>query len=154
MTEQDFEKKRVLFICVHNSGRSQMAEAFLNALAGDRFQAESAGFNPTRVYPLVIKAMHEAGMDLSKNQTQSVFKLYQQGKLFDYVITVCEESTENQCPMFPGVTRRLNWPFDNPESFEGTHEEKLKQVTRVRDEIRTRIESWVQQSDRGKESVG
>jgi len=154
MTEQDFEKKRVLFICVHNSGRSQMAEAFLNALAGDRFQAESAGFDPTRVYPLVIKAMHEIGIDLSRNRTQSVFKLYQQGKLFDYVITVCEESTENQCPMFPGVTRRLNWPFDNPESFEGTHEEKLKQVKRVRDEIRARIESWVQQSNRGKESVG
>jgi len=132
MTEQHFEKTRVLFICVHNSGRSQMAEAFLNALAGDRFQAESAGFNPTRVYPLVIEAIHEAGMDLSKNQTQSVFKLYQQGKLFDYVITVCEESAENQCPVFPGVARSLEWPFENPESFEGTHEEKLRQVKRVR----------------------
>jgi arsenate reductase len=153
MTEQFSEKIRVLFICVHNSGRSQMAEAFLNGLAGNRFQAESAGFNPTRVYPLVIKAMHEAGMDLSKNQTQSVFKLYQEGKLFDYVITVCEESAENQCPVFPGVTRRLNWPFDNPEGFEGTHEEKLKQVKRVRDEIRARIESWLQELDGGERSV-
>ena len=154
MKEQFSEKIRVLFICVHNSGRSQMAEAFLNGLAGDRFQAESAGFNPTRVYPLVIEAMHEAGMDLSKNQTQSVFKLYQQGKLFDYVITVCEESTENQCPMFPGVTRGLNWPFDNPESFEGTHEEKLKQVKRVRDEIKARIGSWLQELDGGERPVG
>jgi len=134
---------------VHNSGRSQMAEAFLKALAGDRFQVESAGFSPTRIQPLVIKAMHEAGVDLSKNQTRSVFKLYQEGKLFDYVITVCEESAENQCPLFPGVTRRLNWPFDNPEVFEGTHEERLEQVKRVRDEIRARIEVWVQELDGG-----
>lgn len=152
MTDQHFEKIKVLFICVHNSGRSQMAAAFLNALAGDRFEAESAGFDPTRIYPLVVTAMQEIGMDLSKKQTQSVFKLYQEGKLFDYVITVCEESAENQCPMFPGVTRRLNWPFDNPEAFEGTYEEKLNQVKRVRDEIRARIESWVQQLDGGGDS--
>jgi arsenate reductase (thioredoxin) len=131
-----------------------MAAAFLNALAGDRFQAESAGFNPTRINPLVIKAMHEVGMDLSKNETRSVFKLYQEGKLFDYVITVCEESSENQCPVFPGVTRRLNWPFDNPEAFEGTHEEKLKQVRRVRNEIRARIEKWVRELDGGRRWVG
>jgi len=149
MTDERSEKLRVLFICVHNSGRSQMAEAFLKALAGDRFQVESAGFSPTRIQPLVIKAMHEAGVDLSKNQTRSVFKLYQEGKLFDYVITVCEESAENQCPLFPGVTRRLNWPFDNPEVFEGTHEERLEQVKRVRDEIRARIEVWVQELDGG-----
>jgi len=154
MTDQHSEKTRVLFICVHNSGRSQMAAAFLNALAGDRFQAESAGFNPTRINPLVIKAMHEVGMDLSKNQTRSVFKLYQEGKLFDYVITVCEESSENQCPVFPGVARRLNWPFDNPEAFEGTHEEKLKQVRRVRNEIRARIEKWVRELDGGRRWVG
>jgi len=154
MTDQRTEKVRVLFICVHNSGRSQMAESFLNALAGDRFEAESAGFDPTRIYPLVIKAMHEIGMDLSKNQARSVFKLYQEGKLFDYVITVCEESSEDQCPMFPGVTRRLNWPFDNPEAFEGSHEEKLNQVKRVRDEIRARIEKWFQPSDRGEDLLG
>jgi arsenate reductase len=130
-----------------------MAEAFLNAMAGDRFEAESAGFDPTRVYPLVIKAMHEVGIDLSKNQTQSVFKLYQEGNLFDYVITVCEESAENQCPVFPGVARRLNWPFDNPEAFEGTHEEKLEQVKRVRDEIRARIEAWLQELDGGERSL-
>lgn len=145
MTMQHEERIRVLFICVHNSGRSQMAEAFLNALAGDRFEAESAGFDPTRVYPLVINAMHEAGIDLSKKKTQSVFKVYQEGRLFDYVITVCEDSSENQCPVFPGVTRRLNWPFDNPEAFEGTQEERLKEVKRVRDEIRAKIEGWVKE---------
>lgn len=154
MTEERSEKIRVLFICVHNSGRSQMAEAFLKALAGDRFQAESAGFSPTRIHPLVINTMHGAGIDLSKNRTQSVFKMYQEGKLFDYVITVCEESAENQCPLFPGVTRRLSWPFDDPESFEGTHEQRLEQVKRVRDEIRARIEAWIQELDDSVRSVG
>ncbi|MCF8130088.1 MAG: arsenate reductase ArsC [Deltaproteobacteria bacterium] len=150
MTSNRSQKLRVLFICVHNSGRSQMAEAILNELAGDRFTAESAGFNPTRINPLVTEVMGETGIDLSKNRTQSVFKLYQDGNLYDYVITVCEESTENQCPLFPGVTRRLNWPFDNPEAFEGSHEEKLKQVRRVRDEIKAKIGEWLQEIRDGK----
>jgi len=150
MTENRSEKLRVLFICVHNSGRSQMAEAFLNDMAGDRFQPESAGFHPTRINPLVVEVMGEAGIDLSNSQTRSVFKLYQAGNLYDYVITVCEESTENQCPLFPGVTRRLNWPFDNPEAFEGTREEKLDQIRRVRDEIKARIGAWLLEMGDGK----
>jgi len=144
------EKLRVLFICVHNSGRSQMAEAFLNDMAGDRFQSESAGFRPSRINPLVVEVMGEAGIDLSRKETQSVFKLYQDGNLYDYVITVCKESTENQCPLFPGATRRLNWPFDNPEAFEGNHEQKLEQVRRVRDEIKARIAEWLQKRDDAK----
>lgn len=154
MRDKRSEEIRVLFICVHNSGRSQMAEAFWKALAGDRFHVESAGLSPTRIQPLVINAMHEAGIDISKNQARSVFKLYQEGKLFDYVITVCEESAENHCPLFPGVTRRLNWPFDDPGGFEGTHEERLEQVKRVRDEIRARIEAWLRELDGGMRSVG
>jgi len=147
MTAERSEKFRVLFICVHNSGRSQMAEAFLNALAGDRFHAESAGFRPTHIHPLVVEAMQEKGIDISKNETRSVFKVYQDGRLYDFVITVCEESSENECPLFPGVTTRLNWPFDNPEAFEGTHEERLIQVKRVRDEIRARVEAWINDFD-------
>ncbi len=143
MVENGERKRRVLFICVHNSGRSQMAEAFLKSLAGNRFEVESAGLEPTHVNPLVIEAMREAGMDLSKNRTESVFKLYQEGRLFDYVITVCDKTTEKQCPLFPGVTRRLNWPFDNPEEFEGSHEEKLTRVRHLRDEIKARIETWL-----------
>ena len=143
MSTERSEKIRVLFICVHNSGRSQMAEAFLNHMAGDRFQSESAGFRPTRINPLVVEAMGEIGLDISQNETRSVFKLFQYGNLYDYVITVCEESTENQCPIFPGVTRRLNWPFENPETFKGTHAEKLTQVKRVRDEIKSRVASWL-----------
>ena len=151
MTKPRSRRVKVLFICVHNSGRSQMAEAFLNDMAGDRFEAESAGFHPTRVHPLVVEAMGESGIDISTKGTQSVFELYQEGRLFDYVITVCEESAENQCPTFPGITRRLNWPFDNPESFEGTDEERLGQVKRVRDEIKTKIEIWVKEIARDKE---
>jgi arsenate reductase len=143
MMGTDDNRQRVLFICVHNSGRSQMAEAFLNALAGDRFIAESAGLKPTRIHPLVVEVMNEAGLDLSPNTADSVFECYKEGRLYDYVITVCRESVENQCPMFPGIARRLNWPFDNPEDFRGTHEEKLVQVRRVRDEIRKAIETWV-----------
>ena len=144
------EKIRVLFICVHNSGRSQMAEAFLNDMAGDRFRSESAGFRPTHINPLVVEVMGEAGFDLSKNRTQSVFNLYQDGNLYDFVITVCEESTENRCPLFPGVTRRLNWPFDNPEAFEGSHEQKLKQVRKVRSEIKNKIGEWLQEMSDGR----
>lgn len=147
MPTERSEKIRVLFICVHNSGRSRMAEAFLNEMAGDRFHSESAGFKPTRINPLVVEAMRETGVDLSRNRTRSVFSLYQDGNLYDYVITVCEESTENQCPLFPGITHRLNWPFDNPEAFEGSHEEKLNQVRRVRDEIKSRIEVWLEELD-------
>jgi arsenate reductase len=149
MSSPRSEKIRVLFICVHNSGRSQMAQAFLNHMAGDRFQSEGAGFRPTRISPLVVEAMEEIGLDLSKNETRSVFKLYQDGNLYDYVITVCEESTENKCPLFPGVTRRLNWPFDNPETFEGSHGEKLTQVKRVRDEIKSRLASWLTEMNYG-----
>lgn len=143
MSEAQGQKQRVLFICVHNSGRSQIAEAFLKAMAGDRFEVVSAGLDPTQIQPLVVEAMRESGMDLSKNRTQSVFNLYKQGKLFDYVITVCDASTEKQCPLFPGVTQRLNWPFENPEAFEGTHDERLAQVRRLRDEIKAKIEEWI-----------
>ena len=143
MTENGNEKQRVLFICVHNSGRSQIAEAFLKSLAGDRFEVESAGLDPTHILPLVVEAIGEVGLDLSKNRVQSVFKLYQEGRLFDYVITVCDETTEKKCPLFPGVTQRLNWPFDNPEAFEGNHEEKLDRIRHLRDEIKTRIDTWL-----------
>jgi arsenate reductase len=120
-----------------------MAEALLSALAGDSFIAESAGLRPTRIHPLVVEAMDEIGFDLSKKETKSVFTFYQEGRLYDYVITVCKEAIERECPVFPGITKRLNWPFDNPEAFEGSHEEKLARVKRVRDEIRSKIEQWI-----------
>lgn len=136
-------EQKVLFICIHNSGRSQMAEAFLNALAGERFYAESAGFRPAAVLPSVIEVMQEKGIDLSSKKTNSVFELFRQGRMYDFVITVCDDSDEKECPVFPGITKRLNWPFPDPERLTGTSEEKLSQLRNIRDRIKDRIEDWV-----------
>ncbi len=136
------QKKNVLFICVHNSARSQMAEAFLKKLAGDQFYAESAGLEPTSVNPLVIEVMRETGIDLSEKTAQSVFDLFKKGRLFDYVITVCDDAAEDKCPLFPGICHRLHWPFPDPEHLTGTQEEKLHSLRKIRDSIRSRIEEW------------
>ncbi|MFP4573973.1 MAG: arsenate reductase ArsC, partial [Desulfobacterales bacterium] len=131
-------KKRVLFICVHNSARSQMAEAFLKQEAKESVEVESAGFEPTKLNPLAVAAMDEVGLDISGNKPQSVFELFKEGRLYTEVITVCDEGAE-KCPVFPGLSQRLHWPFDDPAGFEGTWEEKLEQTRRVRDEIREKI---------------
>jgi arsenate reductase len=135
--------KSVLFICIHNSARSQMAEAFLNKLAGDRFQAESAGLEPGTLNPLAIEVMREAGIDISKNKTKSVFDFYKQGKLYDYVITVCSEADSERCPIFPGNAVKLHWSFDDPASFKGSWEERLVRTRSVRDQINDKIEQWI-----------
>ncbi|MGE0085596.1 MAG: arsenate reductase ArsC [Desulfococcaceae bacterium] len=137
------QKKNVLFICVHNSARSQMAEVFLNELAGKNFHAESAGLEPTSVNPLVIEVMGETGIDLSEKTAQSVFDIFKKGRLFDYVITVCDDAAEGKCPIFPGICQRLHWPFPDPEQLTGTHEEKIASLRKIRDSIRSRIEEWV-----------
>ncbi len=103
------EKIKVLFVCVHNSARSQMAEAFLNQLAGDKFKAESAGLEPGTLNPLVVEVMKEIGIDISHNQTKSAFDFFKQGRLFNFVITVCDSASAERCPIFPGVTQRLGW---------------------------------------------
>ena len=136
------EKQNVLFICVHNSARSQMAEAWLNHLCGDRFVAQSAGLEPGVINPLVAEAMREVGIDLSKKKTRAVFDVWKSGQLFQYVVTVCADAEAQGCPIFPGVTTRLRWPFPDPSKVSGTHEEKLRQVREIRDHIRTRIEEW------------
>ena len=135
-------KKRVLFICVHNSARSQMAEAFLKQEAGESVEVESAGLEPTKLNPLAVAAMDEVGLDISKNRPQSVFELFKEGRLYTEVITVCDEGAE-KCPVFPGLSQRLHWPFDDPAVFEGTWEEKLEQTRSVRDEVRKKIHEWL-----------
>jgi arsenate reductase len=136
-------KKRVLFLCIHNSARSQMAAAYLKLLAGDRFEVESAGIEPGKLNPLAVSAMREAGIDISQNGTQSVFELFKSGRRFEYVISVCDAASAERCPIFPGVTTRLNWAFADPSAFTGTEAEKLRQTISVRDEIRQRIEQWL-----------
>lgn len=133
------DKLKVLFVCNHNSARSQMAEELLRREAGDSFQVESAGFQPGEINPLVIDAMAEVGIDLSRKKTQSVFQLFKEGRLYDYVITVCDDSLEKKCPVFPGVTHRWHWPFPDPSALEGTYEEKMAKVREIRDAIHERI---------------
>lgn len=140
-------KKRVLFLCIHNSARSQMAAAFLDQLAGDRFDVESAGLEPGKLNPLAVEAMRSAGIDISRNGTQSVFDLFKSGQRFQYVISVCDEASAERCPIFPGVTTRMNWRFDDPSAFTGTQEERLRQTIRVRDEIRERVRKWVEEEE-------
>ena len=135
-------KQKVLFICVHNSARSQMAEAFLNEICGDHFEAHSAGLEPGKLNPLAIETMREIGIDISKNQTQSVFDVFKTGELFAYVITVCDESSAQRCPIFAGVTKRLHWSFPDPAALRGTHEARLAGTRRIRDQIRVGIEMW------------
>ena len=136
---------RVLFICVHNSARSQMAEAFLNLAGGDRFEAESAGLEPGKINPLVVEVMREIGVDLSQKGTRDVFEVYRQGKQYDYVVTVCDEASGERCPVFPGAAARLHWNFEDPSSFTGSQKEKLAKTRMVRDQIRQRIALFIKE---------
>ena len=135
-------KKRVLFICIHNSARSQMAEAWLNQICGDHFAAQSAGLEPGTLNPIVVEAMAEVDIDLSRKGTQAVFDVWKSGQLFAYVVTVCDETSAEKCPVFPGPTTRLHWGFPDPSALTGTPSEKLAGVRKIRDEIRARIELW------------
>jgi arsenate reductase len=135
-------KNRVLFVCIHNSARSQMAEAFLNQICGDLFEAHSAGLEPGKLNPIVVEAMQEVGIDISGNQTKTAFDMFKSGKRFAYVVTVCDETSAERCPIFPGITTRLHWTFSDPSSFSGTHEERLAKTRAVRETIKQRIEEW------------
>lgn len=135
---------KVLFVCVHNAGRSRMAEALLRRLGGSRFEVTSAGFDPREVNPLVVEALERVGLSLPTTAPQSsVFELYRTGRHFQYVIGVCDEQHGQKCPIFPGVSRRLNWSFPDPATFTGTHTEKLARVEEVRDALRASIEEWL-----------
>ena len=122
-----------------------MAEAFLNSIAGDRFEAESAGLEPGELNPLVVEAMKEEGIDISGNKTKSAFDFCNQGKTYEYVITVCDESQKDKCPVFPGIKEQVHWPFDDPSKFEGTDDEKLEKTRVVRDQIKHKIERWIKE---------
>ena len=136
-------KKRILFVCVHNSARSQMAEAFLKKYGGDKFDVESAGLEPGKLNPVVVEVMKEVGIDISQNITKSVFDFYKQGKQYDYVVTVCDESQSGACPVFPGKGERLHWGFVDPSQFQGSLEDKLRQTKVVRDQIETKVKDWL-----------
>jgi arsenate reductase (thioredoxin) len=132
------EKSRVLFLCTHNSARSQMAEGLLRHLSGDRFEAMSAGTEATHVRLLAIRAMEEVGIDISDQESKTPDQYL--GELFDYVITVCDDANE-ACPFFPGAQSRLHWSFEDPSRAEGSEEERLEVFRRVRDGIEARVQA-------------
>ncbi len=131
---------RVLFLCTHNSARSQMAEGFLRAMAGDRFESGSAGTEKTSVNPLAIRAMAELGIDLGEHTS----KLYADvaSGAWDYLITVCDDANE-RCPWVPGSVKRLHWSFPDPSRATGSEEERLAVFRRVRDQIQERLTDWL-----------
>jgi arsenate reductase (thioredoxin) len=131
------KRARVLFVCTHNSARSQMAEGLLRHLAGDRFEAHSAGIEATHIRPLAIRAMDEIGVDISGQESKTLERYL--GEPSDYVITVCDEANE-VCPFFPGAKNRLHWSFEDPSHADGSEEERLAIFRRVRDETREHIE--------------
>jgi arsenate reductase len=133
-------KQRVLFLCTHNSARSQMAEGFLRSFAGDRFDAQSAGTQKTSVHPLAIRVMAERGVDISEH-TSTVLTESMQTSV-DYLITVCDDANEH-CPFVPCIRKRVHWSFEDPSRATGTDEERLAVFRRVRDQIEARLSEWL-----------
>ena len=142
--DKKMDKTKVLFLCIHNSARSQMAEGFLSHLYGDRYEAYSAGITPTHVNPYAIKAMAEVGIDIS-GQIPKSWRVYGLDYGFDVVITTCSEA-EKSCPVFP-YGKVLHWEFPDPSEAKGTEEEILKVFRNVRDSIRNRIETVVKNKE-------
>lgn len=137
--------KTVLFVCIHNSARSQMAEAYVNKLGAGEWFAESAGLEPGKLNPIVVEALQEDGIDISGKKTNSVFDFLKQGKTYDYVVTVCDGANGERCPVFPGKAKRLHWEFKDPSSFQGTLEEKLAGTRIVRDQIKTKMQDLIKE---------
>ena len=119
-----------------------MAEAFLNDAFGSEFEAQSAGLEPGKLNPLGVEVMREVGLDISKNKTQAVFDVFKSGQLFAYVVTVCNETESDRCPIFPGPAHRLHWSFLDPAKVEGSGEEKLAKIREIRDAIQARVEQF------------
>ncbi len=134
---------KVLFVCSHNTARSQMAEAFLNRLGDGCFEAESAGLEVAQLNPLVIKVMEEIGYDISHNSIDSVFDIYKAGKTYSFVVKVCDQANGQKCPVFPRTFKVLDWNLDDPATFQGTDDEKLAKTRKVRDEIKTKVEEFI-----------
>lgn len=134
---------KVLFLCIHNSARSQMAEAYLKKFGGEKFIVESAGIESGSLNPFAVEAMSRDGIDISGNKTKSVFDFHKEGKAYDYVITVCDEGNAARCPVFPGLHKKLHWNFEDPSSVIGTPEEKLAVALKVRDQIKTKVLEFI-----------
>ena len=135
------EKLRVLFLCTGNSARSQMAEALLRKMAGDRYEVHSAGLEPTVIHPMTVRVLEELGID-TRQQYAKPLTDYLGKKHFSYLITVCSNA-EERCPIFPGAGQRLHWPFEDPAAFEGGDNKKLAFFRAIRDQIQAKIQHWL-----------
>jgi len=135
--------RNILFVCIHNSARSQMAEAFLNRIGEGKFVSESAGIEAGKLNPLVVKVMAEIGYDLSQNQTKSVFDFHKQGKTYWSVIKVCDQANGERCPIFPGTVNNFNWNLPDPSTLVGTEEEKLVEIRKIRDQVKQKVEEFI-----------
>jgi arsenate reductase len=136
------KKPRVLFLCIENRARSQMAEAFLRHYAGEQFEVYSAGLEPSPIHPYVYQVMEEIGLDLEGHHTKGVDEFFNK-MYFGILITVCEKA-EEKCPTFPGLGERHYWPIEDPVAVEGSEEEKLEAFRRARDEIEQRVLDWLE----------
>lgn len=136
-------KEKVLFVCIHNSARSQMAEEYLKLYGGEKFEVESAGLEPGTLNPIVVDVLKEDGIDISGKKTNDAFKFFREGRAYNYVVTVCDETSGERCPLFPGKSERLHWSFTDPSSFTGTYEEKLEKTRAVSQEIKSKIKEFL-----------
>lgn len=136
-------KTRIMFVCIHNSARSQMCEAFVRHLANDRFDVHSSGIESGKLNPLVVQAMAEIGISMEGQYAKPAKEYIDRGEVFDYVVTVCDESSAERCPMFPGKHQRMHWGFPDPSAIQGTDEEKLAGIRPIRDDIKERVETWL-----------
>lgn len=143
-------RKKVLFVCVHNSGRSQMAQAWLTRICPDLFEAQSAGISPApEVNPLVTSVMGEVGIDLSGNKPRSVYEVYKSREVYSYIITVCDQASAEKCPVFLGLIKQLHWSFPDPAALSGSEEDVLAGIRKIRDAIHDRIVSFCEEMSPG-----
>ncbi len=140
----DLSKTKVLFVCVKNSARSQIAEEYLRKLGGDDFIVESAGIEAGNLDPIIVEVMSEEGVDLSEKQTNDIWDLYKKERAYDWVITVCDKKWEERCPVFPGIYKRDNWGLPDPATFKGSENEKLRHYREIRDMIKSRIHRFIE----------
>jgi arsenate reductase (thioredoxin) len=140
--------EKVLFVCIHNSARSQMAEAYFNKYTNGKHISESAGITAGVLNKYVVEVMKEDGIDISNNLTKEVFDLYKKGKIYSHIISVCEETTQ-KCPIFPGITKRISWSIEDPSGLIGSEKEKIEKTREIRDKIKNKVIEIIEEIERG-----
>ncbi|VAX35683.1 Arsenate reductase thioredoxin-coupled, LMWP family [hydrothermal vent metagenome] len=136
-------KQKVLFVCIHNSARSQMAEELLRKMAGDKFEVESAGLEPGKLNSFVVEVLKEEGIDITGKQTKAVLDLLKAGKTYHYVIAVCDGASAEKCPVFPGTSEKIHWSFTDPSGLEGSDKEKIQKIRKIKKEIKDKLQQWL-----------